>query len=75
MKTDSLQIDWHELPTVLFDADVIDGCYPISVQFTNNTLSSNVQTCLWNLGNGVTSTNTLSPASTLILFFLNFPAV
>ena len=57
MKTDSLQIDWHDLPTVLFDADVVDGCYPISVQFTNNTLSSNVQTCLWDLGNGVTSTN------------------
>ena len=57
MKTDSLQIDWHELPTVLFDADVVDGCYPITVQFTNNTLPSNIQSCVWNLGNGVTSTN------------------
>ena len=57
MKTDSLQIDWHELPTVLFDADVVDGCYPVTVQFTNNTLPLNIQSCIWNLGNGVTSTN------------------
>ena len=57
MKTDSLQIDWHDLPKVLFDADVVDGCYPITVQFTNNTLSSNVQSSIWNLGNGVTSLN------------------
>ncbi|MEC8407047.1 MAG: gliding motility-associated C-terminal domain-containing protein, partial [Bacteroidota bacterium] len=57
LKTDSLQVNWHELPTVLFDADVIDGCYPVTVQFTNNTLPLNIQSCIWNLGNGVTSTN------------------
>ena len=57
MKIDSLQIDWHDLPTVLFDADIVDGCYPITVQFTNNTISSNVQSSIWNLGNGVTSLN------------------
>ena len=51
-------VDWHDLPTVLFDANNFDGCYPVEVQFTNNTLSSNVQTCIWNLGNGLTSTNT-----------------
>ena len=57
MKTDSLQVNWHELPRVLFDADVVDGCYPVTVQFTNNTLPLNIQSCIWNLGNGVTSTN------------------
>ena len=57
MKTDSLQIDWHELPTVLFDADVVDGCYPVTVQFTNNTLPLNIQSSIWNIGNGVTSNN------------------
>ena len=57
-KTDSILVDWHDLPTVLFDANNFDGCYPVEVQFTNNTLSSNVQTCNWNLGNGLTSTNT-----------------
>jgi gliding motility-associated-like protein len=45
------------LPVVQFDADVKEGCQPLSVTFQNNTLNTYAGTTyLWNFGDGSTST-------------------
>jgi gliding motility-associated-like protein len=38
------------VPVITFDADVLEGCSPLQVNFTNTTVNS--QNCVWNLGNG-----------------------
>jgi gliding motility-associated-like protein len=40
------------IPVVTFDADVLQGCSPLSVNFTNTTVNS--ANCTWNLGTGNT---------------------
>lgn len=56
-KTDSVLIDWYDLPTVNFTADTNTGCYPVDVIFSNITTLSQVATCSWDLGNGYFSNN------------------
>ena len=56
-KTDSVLIDWYDLPTVNFTADTNTGCFPVDVVFANATLPSQVATCSWDLGNGYFSNN------------------
>jgi len=46
----------NKLPVVNFTSDIIDGCQPIVVEFTNT--SPNVVTNSWNLGNGSSTSNT-----------------
>lgn len=52
---DSVTIYWYPEPSVSFTADVVDGCYPVTANFTNTTDSTLVSTCNWDFGNGVTS--------------------
>jgi len=56
-KTDSVLIDWYDLPTVNFTADTNAGCFPVDVIFSNLTSPSQVATCAWDLGNGYYSNN------------------
>ena len=48
------------IPKVTFDADVTEGCSPLTVKFTNT--SKNTQNCTWDFGNGlqINECNTLS---------------
>jgi gliding motility-associated-like protein len=52
----TLTVNWHPLPQPAFIPNIFDGCYPVDVQFTNITDPNLVNTCLWNFGNGTTST-------------------
>ena len=45
----------NELPTVAFSANVVSGCEPLVVQFTDNSTPAGQQV-LWNFGDGQTST-------------------
>jgi gliding motility-associated-like protein len=38
------------IPVITFDVDIIEGCSPLTINFTNTTLNAN--NCFWNLGNG-----------------------
>lgn len=55
--TDAVTITVNVIPTVTFTADNLQGCTPVSVNFTNTTAPAEVGTCFWDFGNGVTSTN------------------
>jgi PKD repeat protein len=50
-------------PVVEIDQDVLQGCSPLHVQFSNTT--QNADTYLWNFGDGNTSTDT-APAHSFI---------
>ena len=45
----------NQLPVIDFTSDIIDGCEPIVVEFTNT--SPSVVTSSWNLGNGTSTSN------------------
>lgn len=47
----------YAIPTVSFFADNLLGCVPLDVNFANTSFP-NGTTCSWNLGNGMTSSNT-----------------
>jgi gliding motility-associated-like protein len=49
-------INVYAFPDVSFESDTIAGCTPLAIQFTNTTPAGQVGTVLWNLGNGLTST-------------------
>ena len=56
---DSAQVTPTNPPVADFNADIISGCSPLTVNFTNT--SQNIGTCNWNFGNGQTaSVNDLS---------------
>jgi gliding motility-associated-like protein len=42
----------NPIPTVTFDVDYTEGCFPLTVNLTNTTQESSF--CTWNLGNGTT---------------------
>ncbi len=52
---DSLNVYWYDEPQPSFTADVLNGCYPVEVNFTNTTDPNMVDQCFWNFGNGETS--------------------
>jgi trimeric autotransporter adhesin len=55
--TDDVLVTVHPIPTVDFSADIVSGCAPLSVVFTN--LSSPVSSSAsWNFGDGSTSAST-----------------
>ncbi|HEY8403634.1 MAG TPA: gliding motility-associated C-terminal domain-containing protein [Flavobacteriales bacterium] len=52
-KTDSIYVVVHDTPNVIIDSDVIEGCYPQTVNFID--LSDPITddfTCVWNFGTG-----------------------
>ena len=54
----------HPTPEPSFTVDATDGCYPITVNFTNTTDSAMVQSASWDFGNGDASSNTWTASST-----------
>jgi gliding motility-associated-like protein len=54
-KLESLNVYWYEEPQPSFTADVLSGCFPIEVNFTNTTDPNMVDQCYWDFGNGTTS--------------------
>ena len=56
---DSVKVTVYPPPQVSFTANPPNGCYPLPVQFINNTTisSGTVQSYSWNLGNGHASTS------------------
>lgn len=55
--TDVVTITVNPLPVVTFTADNLQGCTPVSVNFTNTTNAALTGTCFWDFGDGTTSTN------------------
>lgn len=51
-QSDQFTISTYSGPAVSFTADVISGCEPLVVTFTNNTQNS--QNCTWDFGDGST---------------------
>jgi gliding motility-associated-like protein len=54
-KIDSLNVYWYDEPQPSFTADVLNGCYPVAVNFTNTTDPTLVDQCYWDFGDGSTS--------------------
>jgi len=52
-------VDITVFPTanVTFTSDVVDGCFPVIVNFTNTTNPAFTGGCTWNFGDGTTSTD------------------
>lgn len=55
--TDAVTITVNPVPNVIFIADNLSGCDPVSVNFTNTTNAANVGTCFWDFGDGNTSSD------------------
>ncbi len=53
---DSVQITVTNSPTILFSGNVLEGCAPLEVEFTNLTAGGPFTDCLWDFGDGTTST-------------------
>jgi gliding motility-associated-like protein len=52
----TLTVNWHTLPVPTFTSDTNSGCFPVPITFTNTTDPALVGSCLWDFGNGLTST-------------------
>ena len=57
LEIDSILVSWFELPNVNFASNITSGCWPVQIDFINNTSLSQVFSCQWDLGNGNNSTN------------------
>jgi len=55
--TDNVTITVNPTPVVTFTADNLQGCTPVSVNFTNTTNPADVGNCFWNFGDGTTSSS------------------
>lgn len=53
----SITIGLFSLPTVTFDVDTTQGCAPLVVNFTNTTNPLFTASCLWDFGDGTSSTD------------------
>ena len=51
----SINVAITEVPIVLFNSDLVEGCQPLQINFTNQSNPQGVLTYLWDLGDGVTS--------------------
>jgi len=54
---DSVFVDIYPSPTISFNADVLSGCEPLTVHFTDNSTPA-IQTWLWNFGDTGSQNNT-----------------
>ncbi len=61
--TDDVVITVEPLPVVSFVGDVLSGCEPLTVTFTNTTPGS-LDNCTWTLGDGTTLTGCGSVSTT-----------
>ena len=58
-ETACIIVSWYADPVPDFSVDVTEGCYPVTVTFTNQTDPATVGTALWNFNDdGITSTST-----------------
>jgi len=55
--TDDVFVDVYPSPNVAFSANVLSGCEPLSVQFTDNS-GQGIQSWLWNFGDNNSANNT-----------------
>jgi hypothetical protein len=52
-KTDSISIVVHDTPNVIIDSDIVEGCYPQTVNFIDlSDAITDLYTCVWNFGTG-----------------------
>jgi gliding motility-associated-like protein len=62
---DQVTVTVEELPVVSFTADVLQGCEPLLVNFTNTSFtSSSLVDCEWSFGDGNTATGCTNVANT-----------
>jgi gliding motility-associated-like protein len=59
---DSIVVDFNPVPTSSFFADTLQGCAPLTVNFTNTSSPSDGY--LWDFGNGDTTSLILNPVRT-----------
>ncbi len=59
--SDTVTIYFYADPAPQFTSDIVDGCYPIDVMFTNTTAAGTSANCFWEFGNG-SSDATCNPA-------------
>ena len=52
---DEVEVTWYGEAVVLFEADNVDGCYPVAATFNNTTNPSMISSCFWDFGDGNTS--------------------
>lgn len=50
-------IVFNDHPSILFSSDTTNGCYPILVNFTNNTDPLKTASVSWDFNNGITSSS------------------
>lgn len=55
--TDNVTVTVYPYPEPSFTGDPLFGCSPHTVSFSNTTVNSANTTCLWEFGDGTTSTN------------------
>lgn len=53
--TDAVTITVNPLPVVSFNADNLEGCTPVAVNFSNTTNATLTGSCFWDFGDGTTS--------------------
>ncbi len=54
---DSVTVYWYDVPEPQLSVDVTEGCYPVEVNFSNDTDPSMVASCEWYFGDGGSSAN------------------
>jgi gliding motility-associated-like protein len=52
---DSVTVYWYDVPQPMLSADVTEGCYPVEVNFSNDTDPTMLASCNWNFGDGSTA--------------------
>jgi gliding motility-associated-like protein len=50
--TDTVFVIVRETPDVEFSVDFLEGCFPTTLTFTNDTELELIESCLWDLNNG-----------------------
>lgn len=55
--SDQITVTVQDPANPVFSADITEGCSPLKVTFTNDAGVSSGTTCLWDFGDGETSTN------------------
>lgn len=52
--SDTITIFFYPNPVPGFTSDIVEGCYPIDVLFTNSTPAGTSANCFWDFGNSAT---------------------
>ncbi len=55
--TTKVTVQVTENPIIAFSSDVVKGCFPLEVEFLNESTSNQNSVVEWNLGDGTTSSN------------------